>query len=102
MSGPLFDEGLLRILNAGGCQCDPPGVGEEFCTGHCHLRAEVAQLRTDLAQAQAKRDEWKARAETDAGHAAESANKLDRWRLENSELRAQVTELQQQLKALEG
>jgi hypothetical protein len=56
MSGPLFDEGLLRILSAGGCRCDPPGVGEEFCTGHCHLRAEVAQLRADLAQAQAERE----------------------------------------------
>lgn len=54
ISGPLLDEGLLQILARGGCQCDPPGVGEEFCTGHCHLRAEVAQLRADLAQAQAE------------------------------------------------
>jgi hypothetical protein len=26
------------------CQCDPPGSGEEFCTGHCLLRARIAEL----------------------------------------------------------
>ncbi len=44
--GPLLDEGLLHILAAGGCHCEPPGSGEEFCTGHCVLRAE-AQAQID-------------------------------------------------------
>jgi hypothetical protein len=26
------------------CQCDPPGSGEEHCTGHCILRAEIQRL----------------------------------------------------------
>jgi hypothetical protein len=26
------------------CQCDPPGSGAEFCTGHCLLRARIAEL----------------------------------------------------------
>jgi hypothetical protein len=26
------------------CACDPPGSGEEHCTGHCFLRAEIARL----------------------------------------------------------
>jgi hypothetical protein len=26
----------------GGCHCDPPGSGEEYCSGHCHLRAADA------------------------------------------------------------
>lgn len=28
-----------------GCSCDPPGSGEEHCTGHCLLRAEAQQWR---------------------------------------------------------
>lgn len=24
-----------------GCQCDPPGSGEEHCTGHCYVRARL-------------------------------------------------------------
>lgn len=30
------------------CACDPPGSGEEFCTGHCVLRAENERLRGTL------------------------------------------------------
>jgi len=30
------------------CQCDPPGSGEEFCTGHCVLRAEIKWLQATL------------------------------------------------------
>ena len=29
------------------CQCDPPGSGEEFCTGHCVLRARIAELEAE-------------------------------------------------------
>lgn len=29
----------------GGCACDPEGSGENYCTGHCSLRAEVARWR---------------------------------------------------------
>lgn len=24
-----------------GCRCDPPGSGEEHCTGHCYVRARL-------------------------------------------------------------
>lgn len=27
------------------CTCDPPESGEEFCTGHCVLRAEIERLQ---------------------------------------------------------
>lgn len=30
------------------CQCDPPGSGEEYCTGHCFLKADIARLRAAL------------------------------------------------------
>jgi hypothetical protein len=30
------------------CKCDPPGSGEEYCTEHCILRAEIARLRAAL------------------------------------------------------
>lgn len=30
------------------CQCDPPGSGEEYCTGHCFLNADIARLRAAL------------------------------------------------------
>lgn len=33
------------VLKHGGCQCDPPGSGEEYCTGHCYLRAENERVR---------------------------------------------------------
>jgi hypothetical protein len=33
-----------------GCHCDPPGSGEEHCTGHCLLRAENRKL--DLRRAE--------------------------------------------------
>jgi len=29
------------------CQCDPPGSGEEFCTGHCVLRARIRELEAE-------------------------------------------------------
>jgi hypothetical protein len=29
------------------CHCDPPGSGEEGCTGHCVLRAEIERLTID-------------------------------------------------------
>ena len=32
----------------GECLCEPPGSGEEYCTGHCLLRAEIAGLRGRL------------------------------------------------------
>lgn len=60
----LLFEGLARIIHAGGCRCDPPGAGEEFCTGHCHLRATVARqaeqierLREELT-VYANRENW--------------------------------------------
>jgi hypothetical protein len=46
----LLDEGLLNVLRAGGCECDPPGSGEQFCTGHCQLRAENERLRRALIE----------------------------------------------------
>lgn len=30
-----------------GCQCDPPGSGEEHCVGTCQARAEVAKWRAE-------------------------------------------------------
>jgi uncharacterized small protein (DUF1192 family) len=47
------------------CRCDPPGSGEEHCTGHCVLRAEIERLKayeqmwheqyaSDLVQARAE------------------------------------------------
>ena len=27
------------------CACDPPGSGEEFCTGFCFLQAAIARAR---------------------------------------------------------
>ena len=46
------------------CTCDPPGSGEEHCTGHCFLRAElrqaqreVARLRTDIQQIRDARED---------------------------------------------
>lgn len=33
--------GVLQV----GCKCDPPGSGEEFCSGACYARAENARLR---------------------------------------------------------
>ena len=32
------------------CQCDPPGSGEEYCTGHCELNAEIVRLREWLSR----------------------------------------------------
>lgn len=31
-----------------GCRCDPPGSGEEYCTGHCQLRAKCAELEQEV------------------------------------------------------
>jgi len=30
-----------------GCHCDPPGSGEEHCTGHCLLRDAIKRLTLD-------------------------------------------------------
>lgn len=67
-----------------GCLCNPPGSGEEYCSGHCYLRAEnertkewldkfqnstatltleVTELRAELEQANALTRVWKATAE---------------------------------------
>ncbi len=57
-----MDEGILNVIRAGGCRCDPPGSGEQFCTGHCALqhqrdessaavrrqRVEIERLRAAL------------------------------------------------------
>lgn len=32
----------------GGCWCDPPGSGEEFCVGACELRYELRRLLASL------------------------------------------------------
>lgn len=50
---------LETVLEHGGCVCDPPGSGEEFCTGHCYLRAEVQRLQ-EAAQ-QKSGTEWELR-----------------------------------------
>lgn len=41
----------LQATRGTPCRCDPPGSGEEFCTGHCFLRQENAQLRAVLQKA---------------------------------------------------
>lgn len=53
---PWWDEdGELEALRLererlrDGCQCDPPGSGEELCTGHCVLRAELDSLKDAYA-----------------------------------------------------
>lgn len=38
------------------CKCDPPGSGEEFCTGHCELRARIAELEAQPHLEQVLRD----------------------------------------------
>jgi hypothetical protein len=30
-----------ETVQAGGCRCDPPGSGEEYCVGTCRLRAAL-------------------------------------------------------------
>jgi len=30
------------------CKCDPPGSGEEYCTGHCFLNEEIVRIRAAL------------------------------------------------------
>lgn len=40
------------VLDAGGCHCDPPLSGEEYCTGHCALRAEITELRASQRASQ--------------------------------------------------
>jgi hypothetical protein len=45
---PAFAQRLVRMEEAWealadvdeACRCDPPGSGEEWCTGHCDARAE--------------------------------------------------------------
>jgi hypothetical protein len=63
------------------CHCDPPGSGEEHCTGHCVLRAEIERLKayeqmwheqyaSDLVQARAEIERLRgARAEEQAREA---------------------------------
>jgi hypothetical protein len=55
------------------------------------------ELRAANEQIAEEREAWKARANADATHAAESANKLDRWRLENGKLRAENERLRTEL-----
>jgi len=52
----------------------------------------LAVLGKQRDEARAERDQWKATCERNAAHAAESANKLDRWRLENDELSAELSQ----------
>jgi predicted nucleotidyltransferase len=33
------------------CKCDPPGSGEEYCTGHCFLNEEIERLRKVIKDA---------------------------------------------------
>lgn len=46
----LHELSLFRdaIRDAGGCRCDPPGSGEEWCVGACHVRAKAKALLTAL------------------------------------------------------
>lgn len=42
---------LEEVIRQGGCYCDPPGSGEEFCIGTCFLRKERDDLRQALTAA---------------------------------------------------
>ena len=33
------------------CYCDPPGSGEEYCTGHCFLMERIKTLESGLREA---------------------------------------------------
>jgi len=50
-------------LSDRGCYCDPPGSGEEHCTGHCLLRAKVDYFRNALAESAGGKVDWIVRAE---------------------------------------
>ena len=41
----------MAKLAVEGCHCDPPESGEEYCTGHCLLSAEIARLEKLLTDA---------------------------------------------------
>jgi len=62
-----------------GCHCDPPGSGEEHCTGHCLLRRERDELRSALKDQVELNNEWSA------------AN--DELRAKNERLRGEVADL---------
>jgi hypothetical protein len=44
---PARPDVRLDVLRHGGCRCEPPGSGEEYCTGHCELRAALASAETE-------------------------------------------------------
>jgi hypothetical protein len=43
-----FHKRTDETLRAGGCHCDPPGSGEEYCLGHCDLRMKLKTAREDI------------------------------------------------------
>ena len=42
----------MEAVRSGPCRCDPPGSGEELCSGGCELRAELEDREKILAAAQ--------------------------------------------------
>jgi hypothetical protein len=94
------------------CKCDPPGSGEEYCTGHCELNAVIKRLRTAMDLEDPGEDPWaelaRLRGATekardildgverrmiDAGQAAEDDEDEDWWGDTVEELREAIAAL---------
>jgi hypothetical protein len=49
-----------KAVTHGPCQCDPPGSGEELCSGGCYLQERLDRLEPALRRWLAAKEDWRA------------------------------------------